>query len=63
MKPTFKDPDSSRIIVYAARGTESGSNDGGGGHEIVCKGVVEITLQFEYILDAVEFLFISVDPC
>lgn len=56
---TFKHPHSSGVIIYASRGPQRGSDDGGGGDEIVGEGVVEVALQLEDVLDLVEFFFVS----
>lgn len=41
---TFKDPDCGGIVIDSASGSESGFDDGGGGDEIVCECVVEVSL-------------------
>ena len=42
---TFEDTDSGGVIVDSSCGSQSGSNDGGGGDKIVGEGVVQVALQ------------------
>ena len=55
---TFEYSHRSREVVDSPRRPECSDNDGRGRHEIVGKGVVEVTLQFEDILHLVEFLLV-----
>lgn len=42
---TFKDPDRGGVVVHPAGSAQSSGDDRGRGDEIVCEGVVEISLQ------------------
>lgn len=59
---TFEYPHGRREIIHPSRGAQSGDDDGGRGHEIVRKCVVQIALQLENILDLVELFLISGRP-
>jgi hypothetical protein len=56
---TLKYPHRGGVVVDSSRGAKGGGDDGGRGHEIVGKGVVEVALQFEDVLYSFEFFFIS----
>ena len=55
---TFKYSHRSREVIDSSRRPERSDNDGRGRHEIVCKGVVEVALQFEDVLHLVELLLV-----
>lgn len=59
---TFEYPHGRREIIHPSRGAQSGDDDGGRGHEIVRKCVVQIALQLENVLDLIELFLISARP-
>jgi hypothetical protein len=50
----LEDSNSGGKIVYSPGGSQGGFNDFWGGYEIVCEAVIEASLEFENVLDAVE---------
>jgi hypothetical protein len=56
---TLEYPDGSREVVDAPGGSESGNDDAGGRYEIVGESVVEVTLQLEDVLHALELFLVS----
>ena len=56
---TLEYPDGGREVVDAPGGSEGSDDDAGGGHEIVGESVVEVTLQLEDVLHALELLLVS----
>jgi hypothetical protein len=56
---TLEYPDGGREVVDAPGGSEGSNDNAGGGHEIVGEGVVEVTLQLEDVLHALELLLVS----
>lgn len=46
------------VVIDSPGGPQSSGDNGWGGHEIVCEGVVEVTLELEDILDRFEFLLV-----
>ena len=51
---TLEDADSSRVVVNATGGTDSGFDDGGGRDKVVGETVVEAALDLEEILSRLE---------
>jgi len=58
---TLKYPHSGREVVNSPRRSQRSGNDGRGRDEIVGKGVVEVALQLEDVLDLVELLLVPAD--
>lgn len=56
---TLEYPDGGREVVDAPGGSEGSDDNAGRGHEIVGEGVVEVTLQLEDVLHALELLLVS----
>lgn len=48
-------------VIDSSGGSEGGGDDGGRGDKIVGKGIVQVALQLEDVLDLLEFLFVSVE--
>lgn len=51
------------VVVDSPGSPQSSGDNGWGGHEIVCEGVVEVTLELEDVLDRFEFLLVSAQNC
>jgi len=56
---TLEYPDGGREVVDAPGGSEGSDDNAGRGHEIVGEGVVEVALQLEDVLHALELLLVS----
>lgn len=56
---TFEDSDGGGKIIHAAGSAKGSYDDRGGGDEIVGEGVVQVALELENVLDAIEFVLVS----
>jgi hypothetical protein len=60
---TLEDSHGGREVVDATGSLESGLDDGGGRHQVVREGVVEVALELEDIRDRVKLLLVPVFFC
>lgn len=58
-RPTFEYSHGCGEVVDSSRSSEGGGDDSWRRNEIVGEGIVEIALEFEDILDLIEFFLVS----